>query len=196
MFNIFKKKNKITKKELFSIPCDYDGYDLVFEEGVTDSKLYGEFNDIITDGKLSINKIKEYEEFMKNMNEDTFYTFYDSWINKLKSSGYVATLNADVDIKSFVIAINKMLELKGESVRLNVDEIVEKYITSLKEYVIYGKEISDNFNYDILEANIVALQLRDYGYELICLFNGFDNNIKTIVKTDDISKLKSVEERI
>lgn len=196
MFNIFKKKNKITKKELFSIPCDYDGYDLVFEEGVTDSKLYGEFNDIITDGKLSINKIKEYEEFMKNMNEDTFYTFYDSWINKLKSSGYVATLNADVDIKSFVIAINKMLELKGESVRLNADEIVEKYITSLKEYVIYGKEISDNFNYDILEANIVALQLRDYGYELICLFNGFDNNIKTIVKTDDISKLKSIEERI
>ena len=196
MFNIFKKKNKITKKELFSIPCDYDGYDLVFEEGVTDSKLYGEFNDIITDGKLSINKIKEYEEFMKNMNEDTFYNFYDTWINKLKSSGYVTTLNADVDIKSFVIAINKMLELKGESVRLNVDEIVEKYITSLKEYVIYGKEISDDFNYDILEANIVALQLRDYGYELICLFNGFDNNIKTIVKIDDISKLKSIEERI
>ena len=54
----------------------------------------------------------------------------------------------------------------------------------------------ESINYDILEANIIADELRKYGYELICLFNGFDNNIKTIVKTEDIERAKKIEGKI
>ena len=48
------------KPELFSISCEYDGYDLVFEEGTIDAKLYEAFNEIITDRRYDINTLPEY----------------------------------------------------------------------------------------------------------------------------------------
>ena len=43
----FIKSKKQMKPELFSILCEYDGYDLVFAEGTIDAKLYESFNEII-----------------------------------------------------------------------------------------------------------------------------------------------------
>ena len=48
----FIKSKKQMKPELFSISCEYDGYDLVFEEGTIDAKLYEAFNEIITTGDM------------------------------------------------------------------------------------------------------------------------------------------------
>lgn len=59
-----------------------------------------------------------------------------------------------------------------------------------------GNDIEEDFNYDVLEANIVAQELRTIGYELINFFIGFDNNDKTIIKIDDIEKLKKIEKKI
>ena len=50
------------------------------------------------------------------------------------------------------------------------------------------------FNYDILEANIVASELRKIGYELICFFVGYDNNDITIIKITDIDRMKERKE--
>lgn len=34
------------RKDLFDIACDYDGYDIVYEEETTDINLYKFFNEI------------------------------------------------------------------------------------------------------------------------------------------------------
>ena len=71
-----------------------------------------------------------------------------------------------------------------------------EYRREVINYSLSGKEITSEINYDILEANIVAKELREIGYELICLFNGFDNNIKTIIRIDRITELKEIEAKI
>ena len=80
--------------------------------------------------------------------------------------------------------------------RININEAVERYNNELKEYVFSGNEIIGNLNYDILEANIIADELKKHGYELICLFNGYDNNIKTFVRIKDIDRIKNIEQEI
>ena len=35
-------------KDILSIPYDYSGYDLVFEEGTTDPGVYAEINALVT----------------------------------------------------------------------------------------------------------------------------------------------------
>ena len=65
LINIFKKKAKDGKLELLKLPYDYDGYDMVFKKGVTNPKLYGEFNEIITNNKLSIEDVDKYNDLEK-----------------------------------------------------------------------------------------------------------------------------------
>lgn len=195
LFNLFNKKKK-EGKELLDLPCDYDGYDFFFKEGVTEPKLYSDFNNLITNNKLSINDIAEYKKLTKNSTDDTFITFYDSWINKLLSSGFVVSLDSNVDINTFTTNINKILANRGDNINIDVNKISEKYNNELKNYLFSGSKIEGSLNYDILEANIVASELRNHGYELICLFNGCDNNIKTIIRIEDIEKAKMIEEKI
>lgn len=136
------------------------------------------------------------KELKKESDEDLFNTFYDAWINKLMENHFVILLDSNVDIEKIVTGINEILVARGENTKLEVNEIVEKYNSELKRYLFNGNIITDKLNYDILEANIVAGELRKYGYELICLFNGYDNNIKTIIRIADIDKLKKIEEEI
>ena len=44
-------------KDILSIPYDYSGYDLVFEEGTTDPGVYAEINALVTNGGMDISDV-------------------------------------------------------------------------------------------------------------------------------------------
>ena len=144
-----------TLSEKGDIPYDYDGYDLVFESGITEPNLYERFNQIVTNGKYDITSMSEYKELSISSDLDKFYKFYDCWLNNLRDNKYVYHLDNSVGIEQFVNWIN-----------------------------------------EILEANIIADELRKIGYELITFFNGFDNYDQTVVPISTIESLKSIESEI
>ena len=65
----------------------------------------------------------------------------------------------------------------------------------LKKYSLDNKEIIDEINYDILQANVMAEELRRIGYELICFFNVVDNDDKTIIPIDKINDFKELKKK-
>lgn len=190
------KSTKRAKPDLFSIPCEYDGYDMVFEEGTTDAKLYEAFNEVITDRRYDINTLPEYHMLLDRKDEEHFDTFYDCWIRELEKNDFVFLLDNSIGIDSFVKGINRILLSIGSGKQLNEEMVTSEYRHELMNYSLSGKEIISEINYDILEANTVAKELGKIGYELICLFNGFDNNIKAIISIDRIAELKEIEAKI
>lgn len=194
LFDIFKQKNQYdNKNDLFNIPCDYDGYDFIFKPNITNPNIYENITTIITNNKLSLNKMEEYNKLEKDSNINVFYEFYDKWMKLLRDNKYVVHLDKNMDMNSFAKSINELLLNIGCSDNIDEKEIVEKYNNELKRYSIDNKEIVDNINYDILQANIMAVELRKLGYELICFFSGFDNNDKTIIPIDKIDEFKRLE---
>ncbi len=199
IFNNFKSKEKnenSNKDDILTIPCDYDGYDISFEENFTNVELYKDINNIVTVGKVDISTIEEYKQLNTNSSADEFLNFYDSWLNILRKENYIIHLDNSMNITEFVNKINILLKNVDSSDTLDVNLISELYKRELANYTFNNQEVSDNFNYDILEANIVAGELRKIGYELICFYIGFDNNDKTIIKMTDIDKMKEIESKI
>ena len=199
IFNNFKSKEKnenSNKDDILTIPCDYDGYDISFEENFTNVELYKDINNIVTVGKVDISTIEEYKQLNTNSSADEFLNFYDSWLNILRKENYIIHLDNSMNITEFVNKINILLKNVDSSDTLDVNLISELYKRELANYTFNNQEASDNFNYDILEANIVAGELRKIGYELICFYIGFDNNDKTIIKMTDIDKMKEIESKI
>jgi hypothetical protein len=115
---------------------------------------------------------------------------------QLRENKYIIHLDKYVSMSSFVKSINELLLIIGCDNKLDEKEIVEKYNIELKKYSLDNKEIVDEINYDILQANIMAEELRKIGYELICFFSGFDNDDKTIISLDKISELKELEKKV
>ena len=195
LFN-FKNKNKNTKPDIYTIAYDYYGYDIRFVSGSTDPQLYKQINDIITKETFDINSIAEFKILNKDSDEDTFWAFYDSWLEKLRENDYVIHLNNEIGIIEFTNKINKLLKIINETKKLDVNFIANRYKEEINKYSYYNQDIDENFNYDILEANIIAAELRNMGYELINFFNGFDNDDKTIISIDDIKTMKEIEEKL
>lgn len=100
-----------------------------------------------------------------------------------------------MDMNTFAKSINEILSNIGCSDNIDEKEIIEKYNNELKKYSLDNKEIVDDINYDILQANVMAVELRKLGYELICFFSGFDNDDKTIIPINKINEFKRLEER-
>lgn len=199
IFDIFKskEKNEVSKKaDIFSIPCDYDGYDISFEENYTNVELYKDINDIVTNGKIDINNIEEYEKLNVNSTEDVFLRFYDSWLEELRIKNYVVHLDNSMNIAEFANKINTLLKNINSTKLLDVELITTLYKNQIVNYSFNDQDINDDFNYDILESNVVATELRKIGYELICFFVGYDNNDKTIIKITDIDRMKEIESKI
>lgn len=194
LFDMFKKNNK--KTDISEIAYDYDGYDIAFESGKTDPKLYEQINNIVTNNNFDINNISEYKNLNINSDNDIFLSFYDSWLEELRSNNYVVYLDNSLNITDFANKINLLLEKVNSNNKIDVNSITTKYKEELKKYSFMGNDIEENFNYDVLEANIVTQELRKIGYELINFFIGFDNNDKTIIKIEDIEILKEIEKRI
>lgn len=196
LFDIFKRNKEFENKkdDLFSIPCDYDGYDFVFKSNITNPSIYDEITKILTNDKISIKNMEEYKNLTIHSDIDTFYEFYDKWMELLRDNKFVIHLDKSMDMNSFAKSINELLLNIGCSDNIDEKEIVEKYKNELKKYSLDNKEIVDNINYDILQANVMAVELRKLGYELICFFNGFDNDDKTIIPIDKISEFKKLEE--
>lgn len=189
IFKLFKKENNIYDK-LLEIPCDYDGYDMVFEQGKTEPNIYNSINEVITNGQYKI-KTTKLKDISTNSNLEEFYDFYNEWLEELRNEGFVYYLNNERNIEEFVDAIIKMLKVNKYEVNLNKDIIIENYRNKLKEL---GTE--DMINYYVLMANIVADELRKYNIELIDLFDGFSNYDFAIIHNNNIQKLKELEDRI
>lgn len=192
IFNLFKKKNM--KPNINTIPCNYDGYDFIFKSNITKPSIYDEVTKILTNDKISIKNMKEYKDLTINSDIDVFYEFYDKWMELLRENKFVIHLDKYMDMNSFAKSINEVLLNIGCSDKIDEQEIVKKYNNELKKYSLNNKEIVDEINYDILQANVMAIELRKLGYELICFFSGFDNDDKTIIPIDKISEFKIIEE--
>lgn len=195
IFDKFKKDN--SKKEenkfekLYSIACDYDGYDMVFLENFTDPGIYAQINNIITNGKVCMDAIDTYKDLTKDSSTDDFYSFYEEWTEYLRNCGFVVCLDNDVLIENFVDGINNVMKVNGYDIVLNKNSILDIYKQELA-----GMGITSMVNYDILIANTVAAELRKFELELIDLFDGFDNCDFTIIPIDKIDVLKKLEEKI
>ena len=194
LFDILKRENR--KKDLFSIPCDYDGYDFVFKSNITNPAIYDEITKLITNNKININSIEEYKKLTKNSDIDIFYEFYNKWMYQLRENKYIIHLDKYMNMSSFAKSVNELLSIIGCNNKIEEKEITEKYNNELKKYSLYNKEIIDEINYDILQANVMAEELRKIGYELICFFNGVDNDDKTIIPIDKINDFKELEKKV
>lgn len=183
-------------EDLFSIPYDYDGYDFIFESGKTDPRLYEEINTIITNHKFDIKEIRNYKELKINSDNDLFNEFYDEWLEYLKENKYVIHFDKDLSIREFSKSINELLKRIGSDVGIDEDFAVNKYRDELNRYTINNMPIEEEVHYDVLEANVVASELRKIGYELISFFNGFDNYDMAVIPTSKIERLKQIEDSI
>ena len=178
-------------EKLYSIACDYDGYDMVFLENSTNPEIYMSINNIITNGKGCMDNIETYKDLTKESGIDDFYTFYDDWIEYLMDNGFVFHLNSEVSTDHFVDGINTMMKVNGYDFLLNRNRISDIY---KKELETLG--INAMVNYDVLIANTVAAELRKFNLELIDLFNGFDNCDFAIISVNKIEELKGLEGKI
>lgn len=197
LFDKFSKnKNAPAANDILSIPYDYSGYDLVFEEGTTDPAVYSEINALVTNNKMDMAGVEGFDSLSKDSSEDEFWEFYDAWIEALEQNGFVTELTMSDDIVTFAADINRILRSIGAPQLLNEDEIVNAYRTEVVKYSFQGEPVSADFKYDLLEANIVAAGLRKIGYELIAFFNSMDNDVKAIIPADKISLMQELEAKI
>ena len=88
---------------------------------------------------------------------------------------------------------NRILSDIGCEKQLDLTLLVRMYQEELQNYCLNGKEIHEEINYDILQSNVIARELRLIGYELISLFNGFDNYDKAVIPIIKIDDLKGIE---
>ena len=140
--------------------------------------------------------LDDYEDEGTEENPKSGFDLYQLLDKELEKNGFAFLLDNTIGIDSFVKGINRILLSIGSGKQLNAERVNSEYRREVMNYSLSGKEITSEINYDILEANIVAKELREIGYELICLFNGFDNNIKTIIRIDRITELKEIEAKI
>ena len=197
LFDKFSKnKNAPAANDILSIPYDYSGYDLVFEEGTTDPAVYSEINALVTNNKMNMAGVEGFDSLSKDSSEDEFWEFYDAWIEALEQKGFVTELTMSDDIVTFAADINRILRSIGAAQLLNEDEIVNAYRTEVVKYSFQGEPVSADFKYDLLEANIVAAGLRNIGYELIAFFNSVDNDVKAVIPVDKISLMQELEAKI
>ena len=183
-------------KDILSIPYNYSGYDLVFEEGTTDPGVYAEINALVTNGGLEISEVDGYEDLSEDSSEDEFWEFYDNWIETLEENGFVTELTMADDIGAFAEEINRILGNIGAAELLDAEATTSAFRAEVVKYSFQGKPVDENFKYDILEANIVCAELRKIGYELIAFFNGADNNVKAVIPVDRIAAMEELERRI
>ncbi len=182
--------------DILSIPYDYSGYDLVFEEGTTDPGIYSEITELITNHQFDVTGMEEYVALTEDSTEDTFFEFYDAWIERLTEEGFLTELNCSVDVTAFVVAVNGILNGIGSPNVLDVLATINRYRSEVSKYSFQGKPVGEDFKYDVLEANVVAAELRKIGYELIAFFNGSDNDVKAILPMDKIQVMQELEGRI
>ena len=197
LFDKFSKDKKAPAvNDILSIPYDYSGYDLVFEEGTTDPSVYSEINALVTNNNMDMAGVEGFDSLSKDSTEDEFFEFYDAWIEELEQKGFVTELTMSDDINTFVSSINKILGSIGAAQFLDEDAVVNAYRTEVIKHSFQGEPVSADFKYDILEANIVAAELRKTGYELIAFFNSMDNNVKAVIPIDKISQMQELEAKI
>ena len=196
LFDNSSKNKNAPAKNIESIPYDYYGYDMVFEEGTTDPSAYAGINALITNSKMDMACVEGYDLLTEDSTEDDFWEFYGAWIDELEQNGFIVEFTIAEDINTFAADINKILRSIGASQLLNEEEVINSYRTEVVKYSFMGEPVNADFKYDILEANIVAAELRKIGYELIALFNGMDNDMKAVVPLDKVSALQELEGRI
>lgn len=138
------KKSPIMN-DILSIPYDYSGFDLVFEEGTTDPSVYSEINALITNNNMDMAGVEGFNALSKETAEDEFWEFYDAWIEVLEQKGFVTELTMSDDINTFVSDINRILGNIGAPRLLNDDETVNAYRTEVVKYSFHGEPVGEDF---------------------------------------------------
>ncbi len=175
-------------KVLLSIAPDYDGYDVLFEQGMKNPEVYIQINELISNGNLDISELREYAEFSKHLDEDSFETFYETWMENLRNEQYVAYLDDETPIEKFVSNVIEMAKLYD--VEVSKSELIDEY------HAYISKLGLSNIHFDILEANICAKKLRENQLELIVFFDGFSNADFSIIPVSKVEIMKDLESRI
>ncbi len=175
--------------QLLLIPCDYDGYDLVFQEKKTEPELYQNISRMISNGIYDISGLESYRRLCMEPDEDRFYEFYDEWMEDLKEEGLAVHLEMGTPVEEFARSIAGILRHFRRE--LDIDGVAAEYRRRLKELGIEA-----DVYYDILEANVVAGKIRNLGLELIALFDGNSNDDFCVIPVSQITEMKEMERRI
>lgn len=194
MFNIFKKKDKRlssndTWQLLMEIPCDYNGYDIVFKTGKTDPIIYDKISKIISNNKYSLSELEFFKKMNINSSIDDFLGFYNTWIKDLQNKHFIAHLSSDTTIEIFANSIINIL--KNYNVNIKKEEIITNY-----EKFLESKKIDSKVNYGILLANIVEDLVRQYDLELINFFDGYSNEEFCVIPISKINEMERLEKLI
>lgn len=126
-------------KDILSIPYDYSGYDLVFEEETTDPGVYAEINALVTNGGLDISEVEGYEDLSNDSSEDEFWDFYDNWVEALEENGFVTELTMADDIGAFAEEINRILGNVWAPEKLDAEAAVSAFRAEVVKYSFQGK---------------------------------------------------------
>lgn len=193
LFDKFKKEKngKPGLEALYEIPCDYDGYDIVFLQGQTNPELYNEISLIISNSKYDIKQLKKFQSLKIDSSIDEFYEFYESWAEDLKNKNFMVHLDNDISIQEFANKIIQILDKNGYRTELNADKLIKHY-----EDYLAGLKLRVTIKYDVLEANTAAWELRKYNLELINFFDGFSNTEFAVIPVSSIERLKKLESKI
>ena len=176
ILGFFKKKRVIREdneeNDILTIPYDYDGYDLTFESDYTDPRLYERINRLLTNGHVDMGDIDGFRQLRVDSDLEEFLCFYDAWLTKLRNDHYVIHLDDSLDITAFTDRVNALLRSVDSPHQLDVAQITALYKQQVCQYSFRGEAVGEDFRYDVLEANVVAGELRKIGYELINFFVG------------------------
>ena len=77
--------------------------------------------------------------------------------------------------------MNIALEKLNSGKKLNIKDIENKYNLELENKYINGFEIEKSCYYEVLETNIIADELKKFGYDLIGLSYNFENDVLILV---------------
>ena len=176
---------------LYNIVTDYDGYDMVFVQGKTNPEIYNNISLMLSNSKYNIKSLNQFNNLTIDSSTEEFYEFFDSWVEDLKNNKFLVHLDNDTTMQDFSNAIVKLVIQNGYQSDISADSLTKKYTDYLNKI-----GLDSTIKFDILEANIVAGELRKYGLELISLFDGFDNTLFAVIPSSSIERLKDLERSI
>lgn len=176
---------------LYNIVTDFDGYDMVFVQGKTNPEIYNNISLMLSNSKYNIKSLNQFNNLTIDSSTEEFYEFFDSWVEDLKNNKFLVHLDNDTTMQDFSNAIVKLVIQNGYQSDISADSLTKKYTDYLNKI-----GLDSTIKFDILEANIVASELRKYGLELISLFDGFDNTLFAVIPSSSIERLKDLERSI
>ena len=175
---LFRKKEIDPFFKLFEIPCDYDGYDLVFEQGKTSPDIYYSINEIITNGKYEIKTDKIKKELVDKLYGNTLKTSI-SRLEQYKSCPFSYYLKYGLNLQ-------ERQEFKVQAIDTGtfMHDVIDSFFDKMQERGISVKGISDEEEEDIVDE-IIEEKLglkKNYIFTGIPKYKVLASRLKKVIK--------------